>query len=462
MKKNLPTLRERVWQVSIGTFLITIVLLFTSFTLYSMKKAKLAEEHVMGELTSNIENQVSLFLPSFLLPEQKQGIELLLSRVKKSEELDEVRIINGHSDLDAKFSACQLSSDRLTRCTSKDQLLAAVITPLKESDEIYGYLFKSKKNVSPDYLKEVLQVAFLMIMVLGIVFAGVYLIISRLLSKTLPSALDNLVSWIESDLKGSNQSQIDLPFKELEDLKFKISEVLERYNSAREQAIIGQLTSGIMHDIKTPLQSIVSAMHLVDEQEMGTTKRLARLENSQLMNKLNLPAICNIIETTLDGSRSIRIDRAEQDILLTLENSLQLNFEIAQKRNVTISKNTPLVLLLAHDSVQLLRVFSNLVKNAIEAAGEGDSKKEVIISAEDSNETLKFIIEDSGAGIPGDPEKIFKAFQTTKVRGTGLGLIISKKIIEAHGGKLEAKNNSALGGAIFTIEIPKLAHEVSV
>lgn len=455
MSRAIPTLRERVWQVSVGTFLVTIVLMFTSFTLYSFKKTKLAEEYVVTELSSNINNQINQFLPSFLLPEQKQGIQILVDRIKRSEDLEEIRIISGPKDLESSFANCRFSQNNITNCSSNDQVFTAVIAPLKESDELFGYLFKVKKNVSPNYLKEVLQLALLILLVLTVVFVAVYVLITRMLSKTLPTALDDLVSWIEADLNGKKDESIDLPFKELQDLKSKISEVLEKYNSSRDQAIIGQLTSGIMHDIKTPLQSIVSAMYLVEEQAPESPKRIPRLENAHLMSKMNLPIICNIIETTLDGNRSIKVTKANSDVVQTVEESIALNAQMAALRSVSIIKEFPEKALLPHDSTQFIRVMNNLVKNAIEAASENQNSKTVRIQIVDTECEFKILIDDSGSGINGDPTKIFRAFRTSKVRGTGLGLVITKKIVEAHGGSITASGSESLGGARFLVTIPK-------
>jgi len=453
---NIPTLKERVSQISIGTFIITIAIMLTSFILYSMKKSQIAEEHVVNELSSNIPTQITQFLPSFLLPEQKQGIELLLERIKRNEGLEEAKIIQNTSEIEAKFLGCKFSSNQVSSCSSQDQYFTAVIAPLSESGMHFGYLFKSKKNISPNSLKDVLQLAGLILVILGVVFTIVYLFISRLLSRTLPTSLDDLVRWIEADINGSKIENISLPFKELEELKTKISEVLERYNSSRDQAIIGQLTSGIMHDIKTPLQSVVAAMHLVEEQEEGTIKRLQRLENAHLMSKKNLPLICDIIETTLDGSRSIKIERKDTDIARTIEESISLNSDMARLRQVTIEQNVIVNCSFPHDNIQFTRVVQNLIKNAIEAAAENNVTRMVKISTLETKEGLLFTVEDSGNGFTSNPDKVFKAFRTTKIRGTGLGLVITKKIVEAHGGSISAKSSQDLGGAKLEIIIPKL------
>lgn len=450
-----PTLRERVSQISIGTFIITIAIMLTSFILYSMKKAQIAEEHVIHEISANLPAQINQFLPSFLLPEQKQGINLILERLKKSEGLSEARIFTDLTELENSFSGCKLSREQVTSCTSRDQHFTAIIAPLSESGHHFGYLFKSKRNVSPGSMKEVLQIAGLIIFSLGVVFAGVYIFISRLLSRTLPASLDNLVRWIEADVNGQKAEHINLPFKELEDLKTKISEVLERYNNSRDQAIIGQLTSGIMHDIKTPLQSMVAAMHLVEEQEKESPKRISRLENAHLMSQMNLPLICNIIETTLDGSRTIKIQKKVDDISTTVQKSVSLSLDMAKLRNVTLEQNIDQHARVLHDDVQFTRAVQNLVKNAIESAAENPEQKLVRISTKNSDKGVVLSVEDSGAGFNVAPEKIFKPFRTTKVRGTGLGLIITKKIVDAHGGSISALSSVDLGGARLEVLIPR-------
>ena len=461
-----PTLRERVSQISFGTFIITIAIMLTSFILYSMKKAQIAEEHVINELQVKIPDQINQFLPSFLLPEQRNGIDLLLERIKKTENLTDAKIIQSMKDMDSSFSECILSPREITSCSTPDQNYTAVIAPLVESGLHFGYLFKAKRNVSPGSLREVLKVAGLILGILGLVFSGVYIFISRLLSKTLPKALDNLVSYIEADLNGTKAENISLPFKELVDLKTKITEVLERYNSSRDQAIIGQLTSGIMHDIKTPLQSMVAATYLVEEQDPGSAKRLSRLENAHLMNQMNLPLICKIIETTLDGSRTIKVEKQETDILKTIQQSLAPALEMAIARKVELEQrfqsNSPTL----HDPVQMTRVVQNLVKNAIEAAAENSVKKIIRISTQTLPIGTLFCVEDSGPGFTSHPDQIFKAFRTTKLRGTGLGLVITKKIVEAHGGNITARRSIDLGGAMLEVLIPanekRYANETSI
>jgi signal transduction histidine kinase len=106
------------------------------------------------------------------------------------------------------------------------------------------------------------------------------------------------------------------------------------------------------------------------------------------------------------------------------------------------------------DKVRIYEVISNLLKNAIQFTKEGTIN---IAAAEnmDYNEEVLVSIKDTGTGI--DPEilpKLFTKFATKSVTGTGLGLYISKGIVEAHGGRIWAENNPDGRGATFAFSLP--------
>jgi C4-dicarboxylate-specific signal transduction histidine kinase len=107
------------------------------------------------------------------------------------------------------------------------------------------------------------------------------------------------------------------------------------------------------------------------------------------------------------------------------------------------------------DQIQIQQVFINLIVNAIEAL-EGQQVFPLVVlrAVTNSNGMLVQVI-DNGPGVH-DPERIFDAFMTTKEKGMGIGLAVSRSIVEAHGGRLWAENNKA-GGAIFNVTLP-LSH----
>jgi C4-dicarboxylate-specific signal transduction histidine kinase len=105
------------------------------------------------------------------------------------------------------------------------------------------------------------------------------------------------------------------------------------------------------------------------------------------------------------------------------------------------------------DQIQIQQVFINLIVNAIEALEGQQGPPQVTLRAvvRDSDRMLIQVI-DNGPGVH-DPERIFDAFMTTKDKGMGIGLAVSRSIVEAHGGQLWAENNKT-GGAIFNVTLP--------
>lgn len=455
MKKS-KSLKQRASEISIGAFIAITVVMFTSFTMYSIKKTTLTEEKIRNELTLNLRNQTNLFLPSFLLPEQQQGMNLLLERIKRDENLKNISIIKNEADLPLIFSQCKIDPVRVVTCASKDMSETAIVAPLTELNVRYGYILKSKMNTTAKSLIEIMQFAGLMLLMLGLTFVVMYAYISKMTATKVPIALDNLVKWMESEIHGKKSDEIELHFEELEALRGKISEVFARYNRSRDQAIIGQVTSGIMHDIKTPLQSIVTALHLANEKEINTPKRLSRLENLFNMCRDNLPLIGDIIETTLDGNRNIRISKSSFNLRETIDSSVIHHLNLSRNRKVTVKVDAPEELIASYDPLQLVRVMNNLLKNGIEAASEsGKSPSIVKVSiGQNENRVIVLSVEDSGNGFKGPPDRVFRAFGTTKARGTGLGLLITKKIIEAHQGNITASNSSVYGGAKMEVTLP--------
>ena len=109
------------------------------------------------------------------------------------------------------------------------------------------------------------------------------------------------------------------------------------------------------------------------------------------------------------------------------------------------------------DRVQLQQVLMNLLLNGIDAMKDVDTMRELIINSQPvKNEQVIVSVSDTGVGLPPQAEHIFNAFFTTKPYGTGMGLRISRSIIESHGGRLWAANNSPRG-ASFCFTLPTKA-----
>jgi signal transduction histidine kinase len=114
------------------------------------------------------------------------------------------------------------------------------------------------------------------------------------------------------------------------------------------------------------------------------------------------------------------------------------------------------------DRVQLQQVLMNLIVNSIDAMKEADGTRNLVIKSQQAeNEQVMLSVIDTGVGLPPQQaDQIFNAFFTTKAQGTGMGLRISRSIVESHGGRLWAADNSPRGASFhFTLPIKAEAHE---
>ncbi len=222
----------------------------------------------------------------------------------------------------------------------------------------------------------------------------------------------------------------------------------KRSREAERLAAMGKGVSGLAHDLKTPLIAIGGFSRLVQ-------KRLQ--PDDPLQERMNLiieesQRLENMVTEILDFSRPLELHRSEEDIEEILSQSLAIAEAVAQKRKVNFQKKPPKDLrLISLDCKRMKQALINLLTNAIEASPEGEA---VSISTYTRRNNLIIEVSDRGCGIPPDKrEEIFFPFFTTKREGTGLGLPIAKKIIEAHRGSVEILDNPGQG-TTFQIAIP--------
>jgi signal transduction histidine kinase len=459
-KKN-ATLRSTLNRVMLLTLGLVSVLAVGVVFGYAQIKQSLAEHALMDSLTRSAPSQIEALLPSLLVPEQRSGANVFLERFKESDKLENMAILASEKEFPAGLIKCSLL-DGAKICLNHDGTQVAALIPIRESGQDFGYLLKMKRVPNPLAGDHLLQIIEFTTGALLLSFLLLFVFLTRITAHEVPNELANLVSWVEDSLNG--KSSLNLPtlkYRELNELGAKIAEIIHRHDKARDEAFVGQLTSGIMHDIKTPLHSIVTAHGLVAEQPLDSPKRMKRLENLARVSGINLPIIGNIIESTLDGVRQIHIEPKNIDLRQTIRESIELHNTSLHQREAQVEFDSGAApVLVDHDAVQMGRVFSNVIKNSIEAfdgcpVDRAARPARIRLSIEPGAEGFtKVVLEDSGPGLPEDPERVFRVFRSSKPRGSGLGLVVSRRIVEAHRGALTASHSTSLFGARFEVTLP--------
>jgi two-component system sensor histidine kinase VicK len=206
------------------------------------------------------------------------------------------------------------------------------------------------------------------------------------------------------------------------------------------------------HEMKTPTQAILGYSELLETDPKNNAEIIASLKR----NANRLQRLTNdILEVSRIESQTLRLNKEKVNINEKIReiiddvrnqvqnpNDLQINF-LEAKHPVHLEA----------DKTRLYQVIANLLTNAMKFTNEGT----ITVSADvnDNNNELIVTVRDSGEGIHSDIiPRLFTKFATKSNTGTGLGLYISKNIIEAHGGRIWAENNQDGKGANFTFTLP--------
>lgn len=228
-------------------------------------------------------------------------------------------------------------------------------------------------------------------------------------------------------------------------------------------AAVGQLVSGVAHELNNPLTSIAGLSEFLVEHTRPNAKER---EHLQIIHE-QADRAGRIVRDLLTFARKGGHEKTRVDINdLVSRTTALLHYDIKLRSielKLELDSGLPSVL---GDRYELQQVVLNLLTNAVQAVSERTPEASRLIRAatEISNGNVLVTVQDSGAGIPSDLlPQIFTPFFTTKEpgRGTGLGLSISYGIVESHGGRL-AYNTSPLGGAEFSITLPAFEQAAEV
>ena len=214
----------------------------------------------------------------------------------------------------------------------------------------------------------------------------------------------------------------------------------ERLEQLEKLAQVGLFTTSIAHEIKNALVGVKTCVQLAEKSELGP------LANREV---LRIEALVNLLSQYVSKNKQSFAPVKLNEIVATAVRSLE---SARAAKNITLQVKLDAT----HDeiqgnSVQLEQALLNLLLNGVEATPAGGT---ITVRSQTDAEQVSLELRDSGPGIPAeDLDRIFEPFYSTKARGSGLGLGITRRIVRDHGGSLGVTSEPGHGAA-FTLTFP--------
>ena len=409
------------------------------------------------------------FLAKYLAANSELGILLgdrpmlkrLASNLLAEKDVVEVRISDDKGNELAKVrdnanaSSIRKTSAPVVLTTASENL---VFGQGEKKNKIIGKVEISYVTTSIDELTSRLRTRYLLLTLL-IFFAGILFFL--LFTRSLMAPLANLVEAAQKVAEGNLEVKLEkgsLPetrklatsfntmTQALKESRRNLEETYQKLIQEQALAEVGHFAVTVAHEVKNPLGIIKGALDIlrkegIDEQVKATM--ISYVEDE--IRRLDM-----LIRDFLDFSRPRSLSFKKTNLTSFLRNLVErMNLEWEPKRVVIDFKTSVQEATIQADKDALSRAMVNIIKNACEASPEGSR---VTVGLFDEGSFFKVVVSDLGDGIPDEKKgKIFEPFFTGKSKGTGLGLTLTKKLIEAHMGQIEVKDNEPTGTRIEII-----------
>lgn len=356
-------------------------------------------------------------------------------------------------------SALQGAPADFVRVDGQNQLVVSVAVPVQRVRAVVGAILLS---TAPGDIDSIVSQERWGILRIAMIAAAVQIALSLLLAGTIAGPMRRLSEAAER-VQTAGNARAEIPdFSDRPDEIGHLSGALRRMTDALYNRIeaIERFAADVAHELKNPLTSLRSAVE--------TLPLAKRAEDRDRLNAIIQHDVKRLDRLITDISSASRLDAElaressdRIDVEKLAEVMVGIQKDMALGRNVTVvlgkrgGKGTAIVN--GHES-RLAQVFANLIDNAVSFSPEGGV---VTVALATDADDITVTVTDEGRGITGDFGKIFQRFYTdrpdTESFGdhSGLGLSISKQIVDAHKGTIRAANRADRSGALFTIVLPR-------
>jgi two-component system sensor histidine kinase ChvG len=356
-------------------------------------------------------------------------------------------------------SALQGAPADFVRVDGQNQLVVSVAVPVQRVRAVVGAILLS---TAPGDIDSIVSQERWGILRIAMIAAAVQIALSLLLAGTIAGPMRRLSEAAER-VQTAGNARAEIPdFSDRPDEIGHLSGALRRMTDALYNRIeaIERFAADVAHELKNPLTSLRSAVE--------TLPLAKRPEDRDRLNAIIQHDVKRLDRLITDISSASRLDAElaressdRIDVEKLAEVMVGIQKDMALGRNVTVvlgkrgGKGTAIVN--GHES-RLAQVFANLIDNAVSFSPEGGV---VTVALATDADDITVTVSDEGRGITGDFGKIFQRFYTdrpdTESFGdhSGLGLSISKQIVDAHKGTIRAANRADRSGALFTIVLPR-------
>lgn len=266
--------------------------------------------------------------------------------------------------------------------------------------------------------------------------------------------LERRVTERTADLERSNQQLLE-EVRERERTQNELRETQQELIQAAKLAVLGQMSAGLNHEMNQPLTAI---------QTYARNSRRFLEKGATEMVDANLREIVSLCDKMAELTRQFKVFARKSegppaivDLRLAVDAALKIIAAQENSSRTRIDWHRPPGPVQCHgDLIRIEQVMVNLLANAVQAAEER-SIPEITIDISDGGPNWYCTVRDNGSGLPGNTEQVFEPFFTTKSvkQGLGLGLSISRQIVDALGGSLTGRNRSDGPGAEFVLTLRK-------